>query len=75
MVKKIIQYAIRDGNLAIEKFSAAAEKADADVTRLTDEIAELNKQIAAWSADKQAATDVRNTEQADYEKALAGPKS
>merc|ERR1719399_2105968 len=62
------KYAIRDGNLAIEKFGAAAEKADADIARLTDEIAELNAQIAAWSADKQAATHVRNTEQADFEK-------
>ena len=53
------KYAIRDGNLAIEKFSAAAEKADADVARLTDEIAELNKNIAAWSTDKSAATDMR----------------
>merc|ERR1719253_807584 len=65
------KYAIRDGNLAIEKFSAAAEKADADVARLTDEIAELNKNIAAWSTDKSAATDMRNTEQADYEKVHA----
>merc|ERR1719316_2524566 len=60
------KYAIRDGNLAIEKFGAAAEKADADIARLTDEIAELNANIATWSADKAAATKVRDTEHADY---------
>merc|ERR1719375_738886 len=38
------------------------------MARLTDEIAELNAQIAAWSKDKKEATDIRNTEQADFEK-------
>jgi chromosome segregation ATPase len=60
------KYAIRDGNLAIEKFGAAAEKADADIARLTDEIAELNANIGTWSADKASATKVRDTQHADY---------
>jgi len=65
------KYAIRDGNLAIEKLSASAGKADADVARLTDEIAELDASIAAWTADKDAATKVRNTEKADFDKVHA----
>jgi len=65
------KYAIRDGNLAIEKLSASAGKADADVARLTDEIAELDASIAGWTADKDAATKVRNTEKADYDKVHA----
>jgi hypothetical protein len=58
--------AIRDAKLVIEKQSAAAQKAQADSDRLADEIAALEAQRASWSADKKAATDVRQKEAADF---------
>jgi hypothetical protein len=53
---------------AIERAEAAIEKHSAAETRLTDEIAAVSADIAQWEGDHAAATEVRETEKADYDK-------
>merc|ERR1719421_1078756 len=50
----------------IEEQTAAAEKADADVAELSEKIAELDGLIGGWEADQKAATDLRNSEKAEF---------
>jgi len=52
----------------IEELTAAAEKADADVTDLAARISELDGEIAAWEADQKAASELREGEHAEYVK-------
>jgi hypothetical protein len=57
---------IKTANSDIEKLSAFIEKADNDVDQLGKGIGELDDLIAQKEGEKQAATDLRNTEHAEY---------
>jgi len=59
---------IKTANSDIEKLSAFIEKADNDVDQLGKAIGELDDLIAQKEGEKQAATDLRNTEHAEYVK-------
>merc|ERR1719240_162378 len=59
-------FEIKTAKTQIEEFTAAAELADSDVADLTAKIAELDGDIAAWEADQKAATEVRESEHAEY---------
>jgi hypothetical protein len=59
---------IKTANSDIEKLSAFIEKADNDVAQLGQAISELDDLIAQKEGEKQAATDLRNTEHAEYVK-------
>merc|ERR1719146_269552 len=59
---------IKTANSDIEKYTAFIEKADNDVATLGREIGELDDLIAQKEGEKQAATDLRNSEHADYVK-------
>jgi hypothetical protein len=56
---------------AIGRAEAAIEKHTAAEAKLTDEIAAVNADIAQWQGDHAAATEVRETEKADYDKTHA----
>jgi len=58
--------AIKDGKSLSEQLEASIEKAAADATSLTKEIEDLDADIAAFTEDKDAATEVRNKEHADF---------
>merc|ERR1719160_575162 len=55
----------------IEEQTAAAEKADADVADLSAKIQELDGLIGGWEADQKAATDLRDSEKAEFLKVQA----
>jgi hypothetical protein len=59
---------IKTANSDIEKLTAFIEKADNDVAQLGQAISELDDLIAQKEGEKQAATDLRNTEHAEYVK-------
>jgi len=59
---------IKTANSDIEKLSAFIEKADNDVAQLGKAIGELDDLIAQKEGEKQAATDLRNGEHAEYVK-------
>merc|ERR1719215_949840 len=59
---------IKTANSDIEKLTAFIEKADNDVAQLGQGISELDDLIAQKEGEKQAATDLRNTEHAEYVK-------
>merc|ERR1719335_1738985 len=59
-------FTIKTAKADIEELTAEAEKADADVADLTEKIAELDGQIAGWEADQKAATELRESEKAEY---------
>jgi len=59
---------IKTANSDIEKLSAFIEKADNDVAQLAKAIGELDDLIAQKEGEKQAATDLRNSEHAEYSK-------
>jgi len=59
---------IKTANSDIEKLSAFIEKADNDVAQLGKAIGELDDLIAQKEGEKQAATDLRNSEHAEYVK-------
>jgi len=59
---------MKTANSDIEKLSAFIEKADNDVVQLGQAIGELDELIAQKEGEKQAATDLRNTEHAEYTK-------
>merc|ERR1719299_209526 len=61
-------FEIKTLNTKIEELTAEAEKADADVADLTAKIEELDGEIAAWEADQKAATELRESEHAEYMK-------
>merc|ERR1719387_1901649 len=52
----------------IGTLKADIQKYDADAKQLTKEIAEHEEDISQWNGDIKAATKVRKTERADYEK-------
>lgn len=60
--------AIAEADAAIEQLEADIAKAEADVEQLSKEIDELDKSINGWETDEKEATNVRETENADYEK-------
>jgi chromosome segregation ATPase len=64
-------FEIKTLNTQIEELSTAAEKADSDVADLSARIEELDGEIAAWEADQKAATELRNEENAEYQKVSA----
>lgn len=68
---KEVQYtksiAIRDGGDAVEKLTASADKAAADVASLNDAVTNLDTSLATAAADKKASTEVRESQRADYE--------
>jgi len=59
---------IKTANSDIEKLSAFIEKADNDVDQLGKAIGELDDLIAQKQGEQQAATDLRNSEHAEYTK-------
>jgi len=59
---------IKTANSDIEKLTAFIEKADNDVAQLGQAIGELDDLIAQKQGEQQAATDLRNTEHAEYTK-------
>merc|ERR1719240_796732 len=61
-------FTIKTAKADIEELTAEAEKADADVAELTEKIKELDGQIAGWEADQKAATQLRESEKAEYMK-------
>jgi len=60
------QNAIKEANAMIESLQADIQKAESDAAVLTQQIAELDADINAWSADKKAATEVRTSDKDDY---------
>merc|ERR1719215_278888 len=56
---------IKTANSDIEKLSAFIEKADNDVAQLGKAIGELDDLIAQKEGERQAATDLRNSEHAE----------
>jgi len=61
-------FEIKTLKTTIEEQTTEAEKADADVADLTARIAELDGEIAAWEEDQKAATELRESEHAEYVK-------
>jgi len=59
-------FSIKTANSDIEKLSAFIEKADNDVDQLGKAIGELDDLIAQKEGEKQAATDLRNSEHGEY---------
>ena len=59
---------MKTANSDIEKLTAFIEKADNDVAQLGQAIGELDDLIAQKEGEKQAATDLRNSEHAEYVK-------
>merc|ERR550514_2357658 len=51
----------------MEQLTAEIQKAKSDIATLIDEIAALDAQIASWTQDQKAATEVRTKEKADYQ--------
>jgi len=61
-------FEIKTLKASIEELATEAEKADSDVADLTAKIEELDGEIAAWEADQKAATELRDSEHAEYVK-------
>eukprot|EP00429_Kryptoperidinium_foliaceum_P020321 CAMPEP_0176036340 /NCGR_PEP_ID=MMETSP0120_2-20121206/17997_1 /TAXON_ID=160619 /ORGANISM="Kryptoperidinium foliaceum, Strain CCMP 1326" /LENGTH=420 /DNA_ID=CAMNT_0017369727 /DNA_START=76 /DNA_END=1334 /DNA_ORIENTATION=+ len=59
--------AIKEAEETIEVLKADIQKYTSDAQELTKEIAEHDADIATWTGDKKAATNVRAIEKADYE--------
>merc|ERR1719199_2482135 len=59
--------AIKEGEESIEILKADIQKAKADASELTKEIAEHDADIATWKGDSKAATGVRKIEKTDYD--------
>jgi len=58
--------AIKESNRQITSLKAAIQKYDAEVVRLTDEIAGHVGDIDCWNGDKKSSTSVRKIEREDY---------
>jgi len=58
--------AIKSANSKMEQLSASIQKNEADAATLSQEIAQLDKDISTWEGDKKAATEVRAMENSDY---------
>merc|ERR1712217_281263 len=61
-------FEIKTANSDIEKYTAAAAKADSDVAKLSAAIKKLEGELADTEAEKKEATDVRNSQHAEYVK-------
>merc|ERR1719377_344212 len=61
-------FEIKTGNSDIEKLSAAIAKADSDVSELGSAISKLESDLASTTAEKQEATELRNSQHAEYSK-------
>jgi len=59
--------AVKEASHQMEQLVAAIQKAEADAATLAKEIAEHDSNMAMWEGDKQAATQVREKQNADYE--------
>jgi chromosome segregation ATPase len=59
---------IKEANDLIGTLKADIQKYEADAARLTTEIAEHEEDIASWTGDIKAASKVRATEKADFDK-------
>jgi hypothetical protein len=64
-------FEIKTLNSQIEEQTAEAEKADADVAELSAKIQELDGLIGGWEADQKSATDLRDSEHAEFVKVQA----
>merc|ERR1719262_1851274 len=61
-------FEIKTAKSDIEKFTAAAAKADSDVAKLGKEIDSLEAELGATEGEKADATEIRNAQHAEYEK-------
>jgi chromosome segregation ATPase len=61
-------FEIKTAKSDIEKYLAAAAKADSDVSKLRAEIKKLEGELAATEGEKKEATDIRNSQHAEYVK-------
>jgi len=59
-------FEIKTAKSDIEKYLAAAAKADSDVAVLGEEIKKLEGELDATQAEKQESTDVRNSDHVEY---------
>merc|ERR1719253_84859 len=59
-------FEIKTANSDIEKLAAAASKADSDVAQLSSAIEKTQGELATTEAEKQEATDLRNSQHAEY---------
>merc|ERR1719191_1580398 len=59
-------FEIKTATSDIEKYTAAAEKADSDVAQLSDAIKKTEGELAATEGEKKEATDIRNEQHAEY---------
>jgi len=58
---------IAEGTAKIEQLTADIAKAESDVKQLKEEIEEHEGEVAGWEADLKSATEIRETEKADYD--------
>merc|ERR1719217_473589 len=58
---------IEEGAAKIEQLTADISKAESDVKELSEEIKEHEGEVAQWEADLKSATEIRETEKADYD--------
>jgi len=63
-----LNFEIKTAKSDIEKYLAAAAKADSDVATLSAEISKLEAELGATEGEKKEATDVRNTQHEEYVK-------
>mmetsp|Transcript_11162 Transcript_11162/g.18446 ORF Transcript_11162/g.18446 Transcript_11162/m.18446 type:complete len:653 (-) Transcript_11162:44-2002(-) len=61
-------FEIKTAKSDIEKYLAAAGKADSDVATLSSEISKLDGELAGTQGEKQEATDIRNSQHEEYVK-------
>merc|ERR1719386_97272 len=61
------QRAIKEANQMIEMLKADIQKYETDAATLTKEIAGHDEDIATWTGDIKAATNVREIEKTDYD--------
>jgi hypothetical protein len=61
-------FEIKTAKSDIEKYSAAAAKADSDVATLSAAISKLDGELAGTQGEKQEATDIRNSQHEEYVK-------
>merc|ERR1719277_1765162 len=65
---RTLGFEIKTAESDIEKYTAAAAKADSDVAELSRAIKKLESELAATEAEKKEATDIRNSQHAEYVK-------
>jgi len=61
-------FEIKTANSDIEKLTAQAEKADSEVAKLGASLKQQQADLAATEGEKQDATDIRNSQNAEYKK-------